>query len=294
STTGGSVTPLVVVCCVLSSIVREELSALSAEEEKTVPDQGFCDADGWALGPSATVREPSAGSIGPRTAIGSQGAGPPPPVSTESGRYLRLECPTLVGGKPISVSARPKTVSLGTLWRRYMGWASNQAQKQRYSSRPGVPGSAGTVHISTHSRTGDWVAAISSTVPCTKAGAAAVLALSRSSSQAAHSRISAARIPGDSSAHTAGVMARRAARTSPWSASQGMIRIRARSAGSVTGGSSLVVMTSVCVGLNVIGFARIALPVSAAPPVSCLSRSAARWPRREPSSMKLSRRPLSP
>src|SRR5690606_13387969 len=190
STTGGSVTPLVVVCCVLSSIVREELSALSAEEEKTGPDLGFCDAEGWSLGPSATVREPSAGSIGPRTTIGSQGAGPPPPVSTESGRDLRLECPTLVGGEPISVSARPTTVSLGTLWRRSSGWAAMPAQRQRYSARPGAPGSARTVHMSPHSRTGDWGAAVSSTVACTTAGAAAVLALSRSSSQGAHSRIS--------------------------------------------------------------------------------------------------------
>jgi len=134
---------------------------------------------------------------------------------------------------------------------------------------------------------------MSSTSVRSAAGASSLLAESGLASHAEHSRISAASTPGASAAHTSVVMARRASRTAPCSASHGISRTRARSAGSVIGGSSFVVMIRVWVGANVTGLARIALPVRCPPPVSCLSRSAARWPRRGPSSMNDRRRPLS-
>src|SRR5690606_28794215 len=103
-TVGGSTTPLVVVCCVLLFVVRRELSQPSQEEEKTGPDLGL---SGWAGAgsepcpdPPGTVPPSATTSIGRCTAEGSHGIGPPPPVSTESGRYdfRLLPVPTFVAG----------------------------------------------------------------------------------------------------------------------------------------------------------------------------------------------------
>src|SRR5690606_11547098 len=103
-TVGGSPTLLVAVCCVLLVVVRRELSQPSQEEEKTGPDLGL---SGWAGAgsepcpdPPGTVPPSATTAIGRCTPEGSHGIGPPPPVSTESGRYdfRLLPVPTFVAG----------------------------------------------------------------------------------------------------------------------------------------------------------------------------------------------------